>query len=83
MWILYIIKCNDNSFYTGITTNIHRRLAEHSCGKGAKYTRGKGPFKLVYLEKYKTRGEASIREHKIKKFSHKKKLGLINKNHSK
>tara|TARA_B100000700_G_scaffold257209_1_gene290825 strand:+ start:91 stop:333 length:243 start_codon:yes stop_codon:yes gene_type:complete len=79
MWILYIIKCNDNSFYTGITTNFKRRLFEHSRDKGAKYTRGRGPFELVYKEKYETRSEASKREYEIKQLSNLKKLQLINK----
>ena len=79
MWILYIIKCNDNSLYTGITTNIERRIIEHSSDKGAKYTRGKGPFELIYKEKYRTRGEASKREYKIKQLSHLEKMALISK----
>ena len=52
--------------YTGITNNLHRRLAEHAAGKGAKYTKGRGPFRLVYRETCQSRAEASRRETAIK-----------------
>ena len=47
-WYVYILKCADNTFYTGITTNIKRRIHEHGTNKGAKYTKGRAPFSLVY-----------------------------------
>ena len=79
MWILYIIKCNDNSLYTGITTNVKKRISKHSNDQGAKYTRGRGPFKLVLKEKYQTRSQASKREYQIKQMSHLEKIELIKK----
>jgi putative endonuclease len=65
-WVVYMLECADKSLYTGITTNLERRLAEHAAGKGAKYTRGRGPFRLVYSETYAGRAEATRRETAIK-----------------
>ena len=64
--MVYILECADKSLYTGITTNLERRLAEHEAGKGAKYTRGRGPFRLVYSETCAGRAEATRREAAIK-----------------
>jgi putative endonuclease len=61
-----MLECADQSLYTGITTNLERRLAEHAAGKGAKYTRGRGPFRLVYSETCAGRAEATRREAAIK-----------------
>jgi putative endonuclease len=61
-----MLECADKSLYTGITTNLERRLAEHAAGKGAKYTRGRGPFRLVYSETCAGRAEATRRETAIK-----------------
>jgi putative endonuclease len=61
-----MLECADKSLYTGITTNLERRLAEHEAGKGAKYTRGRGPFRLVYSETCAGRAEATRREAAIK-----------------
>lgn len=69
-WFVYILRCDDNSLYTGITTNVERRFSEHTSGKlGAKYTKSKKPFEIVYTEKAKTRSDAAIRESQIKKLS--------------
>ena len=65
-WVVYMLECADKSLYTGITTNLERRLAEHAAGKGAKYTRGRGPFRLVYSETCTDRAEATRRETAIK-----------------
>lgn len=65
-WVAYMLECADKSLYTGITTNLERRLAEHAAGKGAKYTRGRGPFRLVYSETCAGRAEATRREAAIK-----------------
>ena len=65
-WVVYMLECADESLYTGITTNLERRLAEHAAGKGAKYTRGRGPFRLVYSEICAGRAEATRRETAIK-----------------
>ena len=58
-WIVYILKCSDSSLYTGITNNIANRVRAHQNGNGAKYTRGRGPFKIIYQEQYATRSAAS------------------------
>lgn len=76
-WIVYIIKCADGTLYTGITTDVIRRMAEHESGKGARYTRGRRPFQLVYKELCSNRAEASQREAAIKALSRSKKLLLI------
>lgn len=74
MYTLYVIKCNDNSLYTGITTDLKRRLSEHQEKKGSKYVASKLPFKLVHTEKYKNRSEASKREAEIKGWSREMKI---------
>ena len=76
-WTVYILECADKSFYTGITTNLNRRLDEHRAGRAAKYTKGRGPFKLVYHENYRGRSRAFKRELEIKTFNRAKKLRLI------
>ena len=75
--VTYILKCNDNSLYTGWTNDITHRLNMHNEGKGAKYTRGRGPVELVYLEEFETKQEAMSREAKIKRLTRKEKLLLI------
>ncbi len=70
--------CADTTLYTGITTDIDRRLREHNTGKaGAKYTRTRRPVKIVYLKKYKDRSSASRAEAIMKKLSREKKLALV------
>jgi putative endonuclease len=66
-WQVYIILCKDNSLYTGITTAVQRRFAQHLAGTGAKYFRGHSPLRLVYLEEGHDRSSASRREAEIKK----------------
>ena len=75
--VTYILKCNDNSLYTGWTNDITHRQKMHNEGKGAKYTRGRGPVELVYLEEFETKQEAMSREAKIKRLTRKEKLLLI------
>ena len=75
-WIVYILKCSDSSLYTGITNNIANRVRAHQNGKGAKYTRGRGPFKIIHQEQYTTRSAASKRELEIKNLNHQEKLKL-------
>jgi len=72
-WYLYIVRCSNDSLYTGITKDINRRIDEHNIGKGAAYTRSHRPVKLVYQESYKTRSDATRREIEIKKLSKKEK----------
>jgi len=70
MWFLYILKCADNTLYTGITTDLSRRVEEHnSSPKAAKYTRVRRPVKLVYSKKFENRSVATQEEIKIKKLS--------------
>jgi len=77
-YYLYILECSDNTLYTGITTDIQRRVKEHNSSvKGAKYTRVRRPVKLVYKEEFADRSSASKREAEIKKLSRKEKLALI------
>lgn len=76
-WIVYILQCADGTLYTGITNDLKKRLAAHNEGTGAKYTRGRGPVKLVYKEGRKTKGSALRREAEIKKMSRKSKLTLL------
>lgn len=75
--IVYMLKCNDHSLYTGYTTNLEKRLEMHLMGKGAKYTRGRGPFQVVYVKKFATKKAAMQKEYEIKQLSRKEKLQLI------
>ncbi|KKQ52537.1 MAG: Excinuclease ABC C subunit domain protein [Parcubacteria group bacterium GW2011_GWD2_38_11] len=78
MYYLYIVKCSDNSLYTGITTDLERRMNEHNNSiKGAKYTSAHRPVKLVYFSEHKNRSLASKEESGIKKIARKEKLQLI------
>ena len=77
-YFVYILECSDKSLYTGITTDIKKRLDEHnSSPKGAKYTKARRPVKLRYSEASENRSTASKREYAIKKLSREKKLQLI------
>ena len=78
-WTLYILKCNDDSYYTGITNNIEKRIADHEAGKGAKYPRGRGPVEIIYQEKCLDRSSASKREFEVKKLSRSEKENLLKK----
>lgn len=74
----YIVRCSDDSLYTGYTTNLKKRLREHNEGKnGAKYTRSRRPVTLVYYEKYYTKHDAMSREALIKQLSRRQKDKLI------
>lgn len=75
---VYIVECSDSTLYTGYTNDPVRRIAEHNSGEGAKYTRGRGPVKLVYLEEFSDKSRAMKREYEIKQFSRTDKLELIN-----
>ena len=75
-WTLYILECNDGSLYTGITDDLERRLAMHRSGRGAKYTRGRGPLKLRYLEECPDRSAALKREIAVKRLSKAEKMSL-------
>jgi putative endonuclease len=77
MYFLYILKCSDDSFYTGITNNLEARLHTHKEGKGSKYVRSRLPFDLVYKEVLPDHSSALIREHEIKSMTRDQKLQLI------
>ena len=68
MFFVYILQCSDNSFYTGYTNNIDKRLQAHNAGKASKYTRTRLPVKLIYVEELATKSEALKREKQIKSF---------------
>lgn len=68
-YYVYILQCKDRSLYTGITTNVPQRFAQHQSGTGAKYTRGRGPLQLMYVAKSPNRSTASVEEARIKKLS--------------
>lgn len=74
---LYILRCGDGTLYTGITDDVERRLAVHQSGKGAKYTRGRGPLTLVYREECGEKPAALRREIAVKKLTRTQKLTLI------
>ncbi|MFL0811136.1 MAG: GIY-YIG nuclease family protein [Agarilytica sp.] len=77
-WFVYMVKCADDSLYTGITTDIERRIHDHNHNpRGARYTRGKRPVSLVYSQTAEDRSQATKQEMAIKKFSRAEKLALI------
>lgn len=76
-WRVYLLRCGDGTFYAGITNDLARRLAAHRCGKGARYTRGRGPLQLVHEEPAKDRAAASRREHELKQLSRADKLRFL------
>lgn len=76
-WYLYILRCGDGTLYTGITTDVEKRLETHRLGKGAKYTRGRSPLELTYQEECGSHSEALKREAAVKKLSREQKEILI------
>lgn len=74
---VYIVECADKTLYTGWTTDVERRLKTHNAGRGARYTRDRGPVRLVYVEKLPNRRAAMKRELEIKRMRRAKKLELI------
>jgi len=77
MYFLYIIECGDGSLYTGITTNVDRRLSEHKKGKGGHYTSSKKIIRVLYSEEHPDRSSALKRESEIKNWKRNKKLVLV------
>ena len=77
-YFCYIVRCSDDTLYTGITNNLERRVAVHNKGKGGAYTASRCPVKLVYSEEIGTKGDALRRELQIKAMSRNQKLALIN-----
>lgn len=77
IWYLYILRCRDGSLYTGITTDVEKRLEAHRSGRGAKYTRGRAPLELVYREECGTHSDALKRELAVKALTRVQKQELI------
>lgn len=75
----YILKCNDDTLYTGWTNNLEKRIKDHNDGKGAKYTKTRRPVELVYHEEFETKEEAMKREYAIKQLTRTQKILLIKK----
>jgi len=76
-WYVYIVRCRDGNLYTGIATDVERRMADHLGNKGAKYLRGRGPLKLVFKKKVGEKGRALKVEHQVKRLPRQKKEALI------
>lgn len=76
-WYLYILRCGDGTLYTGITTDVEKRLEVHRSGKGAKYTRGRAPLELVYREACGSHSDALKREMAVKKLTRIQKEAII------
>ena len=74
---VYILRCADGTYYTGYTTDVERRVAEHNAGEGAKYTRGRSPVELVHVETFDTQSGAMQREHAIKQLRRSAKEQLV------
>jgi len=77
MWVIYLLRCSDNSLYCGITNDLEQRLRAHQAGKGAKYTRGRLPVKIVYTEEVCSKSVALKRELMIKSLSKKEKEFMV------
>lgn len=78
LFYVYVLKCRDESLYTGYTDDIEKRLIKHNNGKASKYTRSRLPVELIYFEEYSTKSQAMTREAAIKNLSRDEKLVLIN-----
>ena len=76
-WFLYILRCGDGTFYTGITNDLERRLKMHNTGKGARYTRTRRPVEIIYRESLKSRTQALVRECAVKALPRKSKEALV------
>lgn len=76
-WYVYIIRCSDHSLYTGIAKDVAQRVEAHNAGTGARYTRGRGPVKVVYTEELDSKPEALRREIEIKRLRREDKEALI------
>jgi putative endonuclease len=81
MWYVYILKCSDDTLYTGITNNLEKRIQTHNIGKGAKYTRGRGPVTLEVSFEFETKSLALKEEYRIKQLTRENKFKLINKHY--
>ena len=78
-WYVYIVECSDSSYYCGITTDVERRIRQHNTGKGAKYTRGRGPVKLIAVKSFTSKSKALSVEYGVKKQKKKDKVEYLGK----
>ena len=76
-WCVYLLRCGDGSLYAGMTNDLDKRLRAHEAGRGARYTRGRGPLEVVLVEKKRTRSTALRREAALKRLSRAQKLALL------
>ncbi len=76
-WHVYIVKCSDGSFYTGVAKDLEARIAQHNAGEGAKYTRARRPVRVVYSERAEDRSSAQLRVYALKQLSRAEKAALI------
>lgn len=76
LFYVYMVRCSDDSLYTGYTTDVNARIAAHNTGRGAKYTRGRQPVELVYVEEFEEKSPALQREYQIKQLRKQAKEGL-------
>jgi putative endonuclease len=74
---VYVLRCADDTLYTGYTTDVERRVADHDAGEGAKYTQGRTPVELVHVESFDSRSAAMSREYEIKQLSRTEKERLV------
>lgn len=77
MHYVYVLECADGSLYTGYTTDVERRVAEHNAGEGAKYTRGRTPVEPVHVERFESKSAAMSREYAVKQLSRREKERLV------
>lgn len=77
-FFVYILKCRDNSLYTGVSIDVKKRMEVHAKGKGSKYVKTRRPFRLVHLEEYETKSQALKREYEIKQMPRYEKLAILN-----
>ncbi len=77
MHYVYVLECSDGTYYTGYTTDVQRRVAEHDAGEGAKYTRGRTPVELRHTESYESKSAAMSREYELKQLSRAEKEALF------
>jgi putative endonuclease len=76
-WFVYVVRCRDGTLYTGVSRDVEARVAKHNQGKGARYTRGRGPVALIHKERKTSQGAALQREAKIKALPRRRKLALV------
>lgn len=76
-WFIYILECSDKTLYIGVTNDLDERLKKHNAGKGAKYTRGRGPVKMLFSQSFDSKSDACKEEYRLKKLTREEKFELI------